>query len=369
MGNMKKFVIRIVLAVCAFVATSPLFALPGFMPYIPDISGEYVYYRDYSFPRESYIGFLAYDNATYAARYYAPRDVAAGLVEENVLIYVSLDPTLDYIKMTGERIGTSITPEQADYVNYLHDLIYEFGARRIKAGDITPENTELFTRGNYGDSGKSIAQDYAQFGGRVHILFDYLVPLFNIKKIISNDNSILFEIVTMGRLETSEDNSFTAFSGLPKSLPRSTSSWKANGSTEKKDFHTDDGQKITLDNFWSQSMENLWLLNDVGLVSVTTAHASSEDKNFSIMQFLRRLMQSTENSYIMFKDISILQKGKRYTLNASFYQSASGNAIRSFRVVTERENDSALFMLTVFNSTYETNRSYFDEILKSYSVK
>src|SRR5574344_1815344 len=105
--------------VCASFCTA--FALPGVKAYIPDSSGEYVYYRDYSFERESYAGFLYYDDGTYGARYFAPMDREKQLPDKSVEILFSIDPKADSVKMTGERILSTLTPDDDDIVNYLHD--------------------------------------------------------------------------------------------------------------------------------------------------------------------------------------------------------------------------------------------------------
>jgi hypothetical protein len=66
---MKKVVCSSVLFILLFC--SGLFALPGIDEWMPTVSGEYVYYRDYTFTDETYIGFLQYDAGTYAVRYYS----------------------------------------------------------------------------------------------------------------------------------------------------------------------------------------------------------------------------------------------------------------------------------------------------------
>lgn len=344
-----------VLTVCAAIATDA-FAMPGFKPYIADRFGEYVYYRDYTFQRESYVGFLAYDESTYAVRYYAPADISNGLFEENILLYFSVNPDLPYMHMTGERIATPITPEQTDIVNYLHDLLYDFDAKRINAGDVTPETAPLFDKTSYNDAGLSIAQDYPSFGGRVHILFDYLVPIFNIKKIVSNDNKVVFEIVTIGMLRSSEDNSFTSFSGMSPTNAKKTSTWQPDVKATKI-THTVNNQQVTLDSSWTNPMENLWLLGDEALLSLTSGSAN-------ISQLLRMMLQNAN-----WQNISLSKKNNMYTLSSVYHQPDSDATMRSFRVITERDSTCTIFMLTIFNNTYESNRSYFDGILKSYSVK
>lgn len=356
----KKLIALATLVVC-IALTSNVFALPGFTPHIPDRSGEYVFYRDYSFPRESYVGFLAYDNSTYAARYFAPRDVAKNLVEENVLIYFTLDPDSDYISMTGERIGNAITPEQTDIVNYLHDLVYEFNARRIRADNVNPKTANIFGK-KYLDSGLSVSQDYAQFGGKVHIIFDYLVPLFNIKKILSNDNTVILEVATIGTLQSSDDASFISFAGISDATKSSASTKKYSAWTPdksaKKNKCTVNGQQVTLDSSWTNSMENLWLLGDEALLSMSSANLTPE-------QLLRMSMQNAN-----WKNLAISKNGKSYTLSSTYYQPASGNIMKGFRIITEMSDGTcAVFMLTIFNNTYEANKKYFDEIVKSYKGK
>ena len=86
---MKKTLLFPALAVLTALRLS---ALPGFSPSISDVPGEFVYYQDKTFERESYIGFLMYDEKTYAARYYAPFDPKKSAPEMNVRVYVTLDP-------------------------------------------------------------------------------------------------------------------------------------------------------------------------------------------------------------------------------------------------------------------------------------
>jgi hypothetical protein len=54
---MKKSFLSILFAFTFF----SVFAVPGVKQFIPDASGEYVYYKDSTFKRESYIGILVYE--------------------------------------------------------------------------------------------------------------------------------------------------------------------------------------------------------------------------------------------------------------------------------------------------------------------
>ncbi len=113
-----------------FILCAGLFSMPVFESYIPDTSGEFVYYQDKSFERISYVGILYYDDETFQVRYYAPKDEAKFLPEKEINLLISVNPEADHWDMTGERILTSISPDpasdDAQIVNYLHDLFYEF---------------------------------------------------------------------------------------------------------------------------------------------------------------------------------------------------------------------------------------------------
>lgn len=367
----NKFTLKKIILLAALAAASSLaFALPGFVPFISDASGEYVYYRDHSFPRESYVGFLAYDEATYAARYYAPRDVAAGRVEESVLIYFSLDPKQDHISFTGEKIGSAITPEQTDIVNYLHDLVYEFSARRIRAGEVNPKTANVFSGKPFRDRGLSVAQDFPQFGGQVHIVFDYLVPLFNVKKIVSNDNKVLLEVATTGILVSSADTAFVDFAGFPPVVPNSKAAWRAEKNTKKQTHALADGQAVTLDEAWAEAASASWLLGESAFLFMrsfsTQASTAGAETDGHILAILRRVLASSQGSFSDWKDLSLEKKGQVYALSAISMQRDTGRFVRVFYRVAEKKSGAAALLLSVDNAVYETNRAYFDAILKSY---
>ena len=99
---MKKTILTLAFT---FIASFSAFSLPGTKQYIPDISGEYVYYRDRSFKNESIVGFLFYNESTYAARFYSPADEKNSTSERDITIYVSVNPESKAgMEFTGEKI-------------------------------------------------------------------------------------------------------------------------------------------------------------------------------------------------------------------------------------------------------------------------
>ena len=64
---------KVLSSLFSFILCAGLFAMPVFSSYLPDTSGEYVYYQDKTFERESYIGIIYYDDETFGIRYYSPK--------------------------------------------------------------------------------------------------------------------------------------------------------------------------------------------------------------------------------------------------------------------------------------------------------
>ena len=96
MMNVKKC-----LTAAVMIAAGTLgFSLPGVVSPIPDTSGEYVFYEDKTFNRESIVGFLYYREASYAIRYYAPATESEK--EKDITLYISVNPDNPVLELTGE---------------------------------------------------------------------------------------------------------------------------------------------------------------------------------------------------------------------------------------------------------------------------
>lgn len=332
------------------------FSLPGTQQYLSDVSGEYVFYRDKSFRTESVVGFLFYNENAYAARYYAPAEKKSGRAEKDIAIYVSVNPQAGTMELTGEKIQGAVSPEDADIVNYLHDLLYEFAARRKKVRLDSPEKI-------------SLEQDFPQFGGNVTILFNPFVPIFNIESIESADGKKIFTIETSGMLSSSSDASFSAFKGidgLPKDKKRTFKNRAAAEVTAEFG-----AQSVTLDSQWKQAMENLWLLGDYAILSMTTLNIPEGTGNLKTAKdsLVRRLSQSATLSYAVWQQRKITEEKNQTSIMNVFYQPESENTTRDFKVITDNQDGTfSLLTLTVFDSVYQKNRPYFSAILKSYTA-
>lgn len=348
-----------IFAVAAFFALAPLAAMPGFQSFLPDISGEYVYYRDNTFIRESYVGLLYYDAGTVQIRYYAPQDSENFLPEKDIAILITVNPDSPHWDMTGERIISAIMPgtEDMDIVNYLHDFLYEFSARRIKAGEITEKS-------------KSIVQDYEQFGGQVTVIFDCRIPMFNIRGIEAAGKKPL-ECVTIGQLRDSFDKSFDDFKGFPKNpgnekKSKSTKIKKSKAKDVKCEYAN---QSVTLDSDWIHPMENVWMFGDDSIVTLGIIPAF-DDENATRNNFFvqRRILESAQNSYTDFSSLDIQDKNS-VKITARIFQAETGKSVFSTKIISKKQDSSDFdyFSISTFEKPWTENKSYYQKIIKSYS--
>lgn len=357
---MKK---TLFLSAVIFFSVLSAFALPGFSPIVTDAPGEFVYYQDRTFERESYIGFLTYDESTYSARYYAPSDQKAGKPELSVRIYFTLDPTADHIELTGEKIIAPHTPEDEEIINYIHDMLYELSARRIKAGDISDE--------------AAVHDDFMQFGGNVTVFYDSSVPLFNVRRIESAPGKTEFSVVTAGQLRSSEDKTFDEFKGFPKNDKEKNHPFKKARKAEPAEYTLSDGQTITLDSMWQQPMENMWLCQNAAVLSLGTIpplSAADNGKNSGTTKLppliLRRLQQSSELSYCNWESAEIKSTADGWIIQSVFYQPDTENHTVNIKKITAKDDGGFYFLtMSVFQSVYEKKRKYFDGIIKNYQAQ
>lgn len=364
-----------VLATFLFFTVSGIFAMPGFSSFIKDSSGEFVYYRDYSFPDESYIGLLYYAEDSIQIRYYRPLNKEKMIPEKEISILFSINPELDYFELTGELIMSTILPEteDVDIVNYLHDILYEFSARRIKEGDISPAKNAFTTATEFLSSGTKSQQSYEQFGGTVTIVFDPLIPIFNVKSIYNNSNKPVFSCVTFGILQNSADSTFDDFTGFSeeKFTIHKESSIKKN--LKATDYATTDNQYITLDSNWSQAMDNLWLCGNESLLTINSIPSKKDDSINYDFSVLRKLLQSANGSYTNLSKCEIIKDTKKdaYKIIQTSYQPKTENIIVNRKIITRNPITKGFyyFALTVFNEYYYQNSAYYDRIIKSYKIK
>ena len=360
-----------------FIISNFIFALPGFKPYLKDVSGDFVFYKDYTFKRESYVGFLMYDEGTYCARYFAPKNEEKPAKDVKILFTVNTDK--DFMELTGEKIISGRQADDTEVINYLHDMIYELNARRIKAGSVTSKDVKFsdddvpFLR-----QGKIVADEFMQFGGDVKVVYDYVVPLFNVKAVYDYSGDAKFEVATIGRLTSSDDNSFDDFAGFAElenfgkdKKKKSVAAKKIKVS--KKDVvinKTEDGQVVALDSGWTRSMDNLWMRGNDAVISaikVSKDFGAENELQADLGFILKQFLINASGVYRDWKSLFVDFDDEDIKFQSLVYQ--PGKVTRNFIIIESEDeaDDCAIMTLSVFENVYKKNSKYFNEILDSYS--
>ena len=360
---MKKLILSLL---SSLIITAAALAMPGFSSYIPDQAGEFVYYRDYSFERESYIGILAYDSKSYQLRYYAP----AGKQPLKVIAtLVTVDFVNNHFDLTGEKIliADYNNPEDIDIINYLHDLMYEFASRRINLFEVNPNSKGYVNFDTLKTNGIYESSEFAQFGGKVNILYDCMIPFFNIKRIEDEKGKAIFECVELGKIKSTEDNLFDEVHVFPEKNKVKQNSKKVNAKPVEFAIN---GQRIMLDNTWQEKLDYMWVQNDDAIITMMTYTKDGSDKDAYYYQYylLRSFLQCKDNTFVDFttSDASFTDKG--FKLYSETHSPAIKKVYYTVKSITENKNEDYDYMsFAATRGAYQIKRAYYDSILKTYS--
>ena len=354
---MKKL-ISLVIFIFSFFSVN---ALPGFSPYIADVPGDYVFYRDYSFNTETYIGFLYY-GSSYQAKLITLEDKKNKTPEKSVEIYFTVDESKDFLEFTGEKVISLPNSEDILLVNYLQDLVYEFSKKRIKAQSVDKKNV-LRDKKDFLYSGFVQNENLEQFGGEVKIIYDWAVPLFNIKAIKNYSDQVQFVLATVGRISTSENNDFENFKGFGTVPKKSKLKLSKNAKKNQVNF---ENLTLTLDNQWNQAMENVWFLGEKAVVVLSKI--SLKDKNLDFI--FRQMLINPQKSYYNWNNFVISDFEDSFTIDATVFDAEKNkNSKNLIKVVKNPENESEYFLFnsSIYFDSYLKNEKYFSSIRESFN--
>ena len=352
-----------------FVISLSAFSLPGFEENLPTESGEYVYYRDFTFAKETYIGFLYYSEDSIGVRCFSNGNF-------DVTILFSMDKSKDYIELTGERIVTQVTPKDVEIVNYIHDMIYELSSRRKK---VQNEFLTLNEQNSPVTKQFVVDQDFVQFGGQVQIVFDGSLPVFNLESITDIYSAkVLLKAVTMGTLSDSADTSFEKFTGFETTpLVQEVVKKKKLSRKEQKLFEE---TKQVYDSSWKKvdSMPGEFkTLGDVALywefpleIIQDTSDKKSSETVFNY--FARNNRLSANGSYVYLPESSVTIKktetGKTLQLSKMMvYLPEDDKYSLNYKILVESNGFYKMINFTAYESWLMGNQNqyYVDYIIDS----
>lgn len=364
---MKKLLLSLLLINFSLLA----FAVPSVDNYIPDQAGEYVYYKDNTFSRESYIGILSYDSNTYQLKYFAP-STKSNPAEKNVVTLISTDLVDNHFDITGEKILVAdyANQEDVDIINYLHDIMYEFASRRSKIGKITPDMKNYVNYDSLNANGVLVSADYAQFGGDVNIIYDVMIPFFNVKRIEDSKGKVLFECVQLGKINSADETLFDHYTTVPEIRKVKVNSLKQKKA--KSVDYTYNDRKITLDTSWEKKLEYLFVQNDDAIISLASyvVPPTVTDEYYVLYTLARNLLESKDNNYIDFSKCEIIFADNDMKIFYDTYSCDTKNVFYTAKYITKiNDNTYDYLSFAAKKANYLQKRSYFDKLIKNNLAK
>ena len=354
---MKTFYKTFLLAIIFSLCSTFIFCIPGIKEFIPTASGEYVYYHDYTFKDETYIGFLYYDEFTLGLKYYSPK---AQQGSKDIEIAVSLNPLKDAPELTGEKVLSNVSNDDVFILNYLHELLYQFAAYRKNINDVDLSKPLV------------LQENFSQFGGDVTMTYDFYIPVFNLRSITSSDGKKLFELASIGKLSSSQDSSFSLYTGTLKS---NSDPKPSNYELKKQGFRkriSAFNSSVLLDNQWEKIADNVWLLGDCASLVLGSIEIDSSftEKGEDPSPYLARSYLTSIFGDIdcipRFESISVNMSDKKTLVENICYTPSIDKDLKNIRYFIKGKNNTySVIILTVLSDAYKTNQKYFDNILKS----
>lgn len=319
------------------------------------MSGDYIFYRDNSFKGESYVGFLYFDETTYAARYFS--------ASTDITLYLALNE--DKKELKGERIVGETKVGDAEMVNYLRELFLTL----LLAKKNAPTKVDMKGRAmsNLLDfEDKRVRQNIPLFGGEVYASYDLLCPVFCLKSMKSPTGNKLLEAVTAGRIRNENDPSFSSFKGFAKKETETVPTLKGT-EVARKNYTFQDKQSIMLSEDWEQKMENQWMLKDAAMIFMDKMKGRKGSKNEQLFELLRRFIMSSDDSYVDWSK-SCVKKNS----NGFYVDLRVENKNRSMRIYKRMDfvkGNFYLFILSTYEEAFVKDEPYFTQIIGTYKIK
>lgn len=346
-------------------AANPMAAFPS------GLSGDYVFYRDYSWKSPTWIGFLYYDDSTYGAVVVTPE------TGTKVSVLFRVETVDGKMILTGQNVVSQIAQKDVLAVNYLMGLLPDmYGWRMSAAGSGSNAVTDIAVAATAVAAAKSgdrspllpaaVKQNLtvAGFGGAVTLTYAPEVTLFNLQGMAGADGKPVLELARMGRVQAGEDQFFFDFTPVPEAKGETTFVLPASRKAESKSV---DGITIKLDDQWTMVADNTFFLGDTAVLLVDTIDLSLLNippENFPL-SMVRTFSLSSKQSWVIPSSFSLTGTASRFRIDNRTYDSNGGNINRDIKICIPKPGKKCVIIsLSVSEAAYVANRAYFDALVQ-----
>lgn len=320
-------------------------------------TGGYVIYRDYTWKKEAYTGFLKYDETTYMAFVNCPG--------ENILaeIYFTLEESPEPGRLP-EITGSHIEKGGDDVfsINYLIELFDGLRWARMET--------------DFSDFPKNVEKDFvlSLLGGNVVFSYSPLVTVFNLFSVKGETGNPLLELVESGYVyDGFTGASLSEYVGAPKLKEKKSRIRKA-GKADPVTVQTG-VIEMALDSDWeevsipdAQAGERAFFyFKDKGFISFTLVNVPSfETFESPELELARRMVSSDDSRYFLPSSVKIdISAEKRIKLDSYVYIRGEKKWFYSGHMLFPLgDNVFAKVSMTVPLEYYLGNKSYFDNLFR-----
>lgn len=180
------------------------------------LSGEFAFYRDYTFADPAWTGVLFYDEGTWAAQVLFPES------GKRVTSFFSAEAEGDRLVLTGQRNDPNLQNEDVPLVNYLMQilpLLWEARQAIETRGEAIPPSTKKREKSIFPPA-VSLQRRAPLFGGDAEFVFSAELPLFGLKSVSDSGGRAVFAFESAGRISADDDSAFFAFEPVPQQARR-----------------------------------------------------------------------------------------------------------------------------------------------------
>lgn len=329
----------------------------AFDGYPAGVSGDYAVYRDYTWAKPTWIGFLRYDDSTWGAFAVTPA------TSSRVSVLFSTEIAGGKLVLTGQNLISKITSDDVLTVNYLMKLLPDLYGWRNDAGSSVsagPKSRSALL--------PKIAErklNLPQFGGAVTLAFAPEVPVFNLQGMRGADGKAVLELARIGRIQSGGDDAFFAFAPAPDAKEGTELAVPSSRKTETRNV---DGMSLALDDQWTMVADNTFFLGDAAVLIVDTIDLSLMQipKANLPLSLVRMFSLSSPSAWSVPEDLSVAGTSSRFTVSNLFYDSERGTLNRDIKTCVPSSDGKkcVVVSLSISETAYRANRAYFDSIVK-----
>ena len=315
------------------------------------ISGEFAFYRDYTFADPAWTGLLFYDEATWAVQVFFPDS------KKRVTSFFSVKAEGDSLVLRGQRNDPNLQNEDVPLVNYLMQilpLLWEARRDAETRGAAAQERAKSIFLPEV-----SLQKDTPLFGGAAVFAFSAQLPLFGLKSVRDAGGRDVFAFESGGRISADDASAFFSFEPVPQEAKRQLSETRRAGGKKPNRNKAQAAEELV------PVAENFFLVGE------TAAIATGEGSVGDLSE--RAFYAAVAKNFLLSMDADVLpvpqtfecaaEKGRAW-LDQILYMK-DGKALMRKRMLLKADFAGGKYSfaeITCFESAFKENRARLESI-------